>query len=288
MKIKSWKLWLLLCALFCALTGAYFFFQSQFRLENIRIPGINVSHQPLDSQLTLDLRNILNQPFTYLDRGKQSFAFVSQDDRYVLKFFDAQCLKPKQFLRALSPKNSASCQRKLERLLAGYRLAYAQDRLHTGLLYVQLTPIDNLDLQVKLIDRFGLRHTIDLSQVLFIIQRKAVPMRILLTDLLSKGDVLGAERALRKIFGMYVEDYQRGIYDRDHNFMYNTGFIEDQPIRIDVGRLRYDEKMKDKAVYMIDLNKVVVDRLGGWLKRHFPKYRDEILADMKNFMDEGL
>lgn len=232
----------------------------------------NASFQAsLDDKQLAEIKAIVRQPFAYLDRGKQSYAFISQDRRYVLKFFDNRCWKSKP----------GRCQRKLLRLLSGYRLAYGKDRDHSGLVFVQLDPNANLDVKANVMDRFGFRHEVDLSKVPFVLQHKAVPLRVVLTELLQQGDVAEAKQRLRQIIDMYVEEYQRGIYDRDHNFMYNTGFIEDKPVRIDVGRLRFDERYKDKQVYVEDLEKIALDRVGGWMQRHFPAYRNEILIDMQ-------
>jgi hypothetical protein len=63
--------------------------------------------------------------------------------------------------------------------------------------------------------------------------------------------------------------------------MYNTGFIGDRPIRMDVGRLVFSEQFKSPKVRARGLHKILVVRAGKWLHRHYPQYAEEILADIQ-------
>lgn len=255
----------------------------QFRLSNIYFPELKVDNEELVSSEEFDvLKTILAQPYTYLDRGKQSFAFLSQNGKYVLKFFDAGAL----YSSYLFFFNQNRLIKKKKRLFEGYRIAYEYDREHSGLLYMQLAPTNLNGLQANVKDLFGIRHTINLSLVPFVIQKKAVQTRTVITSLLLRGDLIAVKAHLRQIIDMYVSGYQRGIYDRDHNFMYNTGFVDGQPIRFDVGRLQLNAVYKEYAVYSKDLEKLVFVRLAGWMGRHFPQYREAIVIDMQSKLKE--
>lgn len=271
-----------------ALVAGYWTFDvidQQFRLSNIRFEDSIEPLLPPDANQLIQLKTLLEKPFTYLDRGKQSFVFVSQDKKFVLKFFDARCLKCSDSF-FFSEQDGESLERKKDRLFEGYRLAYQHDKDHTGLLYVQLAPTQTHQLQATVYDRFGIKHVIDLNQVPFVVQQKVTTTRRLITTLLQRSNVLAAKQHLRKIVDMYVSEYHRGIADLDHNFMYNTGFVEGKPLRIDVGRLYYDEKIKEYAIFSQDLEKIAIQRLGEWTKRHFPQYRNEILDDMQAKLKE--
>lgn len=273
-----------LCFLCVGGFWVYDLLERQFRLSNIRWEELIDLPSSNADQLVL-LESIFEKPFTYLDRGKQSFVFISYDKKYVLKFFDARAVQsPNYFF--FSKENDDSLERKKERLFDGYRLAYDQDRENTGLLFVQLGASIKHKLQATVYDRFGFKHVIDLSEVPFVIQKKATPTRKLITSLLQKGNVASAKSYFRKIIDMYVEEYKRGICDLDHNFMYNTGFVDGKPIRIDVGRLCYDEKVKNDEVFSKDLEKIAIQRIGEWTKRHFPQYRQDILDDMRTKLNE--
>lgn len=275
----------ILAALF--LFFAYDFADRQFRLGNVRVDGNETHEFFLNTDEELLLNSVLDQPYYYLDRGRQSFVFVSADGKYVLKFFDIRRYRP-GWPTLFSSSSPARMQRKLKRLFQGYRLAYERDRDHAAIIFQQLVPNPALKKETVLFDRFGFKHVIVLGQVPFIIQRKGVPTREELSDLLRKGDVGNAQRRLRQILDMYADEYKRGLFDRDHNFMYNTGFVEDKPIRLDVGRLRADESYKEADIARSDLEKIAFERTEGWLMRHFPQYRDTIIQDMHEKVEEIL
>lgn len=266
------------------LIGAYDFFDSQFRLSNVREHVSEPREMPVSSDEERLLKDILEQPFAYLDRGRQSYVFVSQDGRYVIKFFDLHRYQP-GWATFFSKSSQARMKRKMERLFRGYELAYERDRDNAMIVYQQLVPNAALRQHVLLIDRFGIRHDIDLGQVPFIIQHKGKSTRDVMTDLLKKGNVKEAKKRLRQLMDMYVVEYSRGMFDRDHNFMYNTGFVGETPMRLDVGRLRADDRFKDPEYSRKDLEKVAYDRTEGWLQRHFPQYRKEILEDLHRGLD---
>lgn len=259
----------------------YVAFQKQFQLKNISLNEELSSS--IDGDIPISLDGIINQPFSYLDRGRQSFAFVSGDGRYVLKFFDTRCLRNDllPYFGAISKKK---CLKKISRLIAGYSLASQEDRKYSGLIYFQPKSNERLaDKVVHLADRFGISHAIDLGSVPFVVQYKAIPTREIITQLLEKGDVDGVKNRLKQIISMYMDEYQRGIYDRDHNFMYNTGFLGNEVMRIDVGRLRSVEQIKDPQVYRRDLQ-ILSRRTDEWLGRHFPQYRNAIMAYMQSYL----
>lgn len=259
----------------------YLFVSKQFSIEHIKAEWEieDIAYDEFDNK-TLELR--LSQSFSYLDRGKQSYVFASEDGLYVLKFFDTRRLAGKDPVFSLKPE---SAERKKEQLLEGYKLAYSKDRDHAALIYVQLMPQAGMNINVTLKDRFGIKHVVDLGSVPFILQYKAVPTRKVVSNLLSKGEVTQVKSYLRLLVDMYLDEYSRGLHDNDHNFMYNTGFIGTTPVRIDVGRLSADQQFKDPKIYAADLRKVFQDRLGEWLQRHFPQYRKELLEDMKDKLD---
>lgn len=263
---------------------AYSFYDRQFRLANIKGEWPKADTHPIGDKQKAFLSDVFSQPFNYLDRGKQSFVFVSQDQQYVLKFFDARCLRSGALPFFISIKKER-CEKKMKRLFEGYQVALENSPDNSGLLFVQLAPDSSYHLFVKVVDRFNIKHQIDLSEIPFALQRKATSLRVLISSLLQEGKVEEAKHRFRQIIDMYVEEYQQGIWDLDHNFMYNTGFVDNKSLRIDLGRLQKNEKIKNSKVYKKDLEKIFIGRLGGWLERHFPKYRQEILEDMQKKID---
>ncbi|MEI8366107.1 MAG: hypothetical protein WCF65_06785 [Parachlamydiaceae bacterium] len=248
----------------------YRFFDQQFRLTNIETTWPDEG-RILSAQEKMQLEPILSQTYDYLDRGKQSYVFSSWDGKYVLKFFDTRCLHSGA-LPLLFPIDAKRCAKKLQDLVSGYRLAWNRDRLHTGVIYVQLSSNPLNPFKVAVYDRFGFKHEMDLAKVPFILQERAIPTRELITALLNKGDVVEARKRVQLLKEMYIEEYRLGIIDGDHNVMYNTGFVGDRPVRLDAGRLHYDEAIVNPTLYQQDLDKVFKGRVNEWLNRHFPQY----------------
>lgn len=285
--------WIVLAALFIfVLARIYYALTDDFRLSNITyaLPyeeGWKVA-EPLSDQ-EQEITGILNQPFTYLGKGAQSYVFASADGQYVLKFFKFKHLRPSPFIDALpsigylkkyKERQIARKERKLFGVFKAYKLAYDLDRSESGLIFIQLNTEDNPERHVTLIDKIGIKRTLDLQNYPFILQYKGQTLRVVLNDLLKKGDIETAKKRLSQILDLYAGEYEKGIYDHDHGIMQNTGFIGDRPIHLDVGKLTREEAMRDKEIAKKDAL-LVVEKMMFWVSKNYPQYREQI-ADSLN------
>lgn len=292
---KRYLLWILigLLAVFC-LARIYYALTDDFRFGNItyEMPY----HQEWAIQATPEteklLETILDQPYHYIGKGAQSYVFGSADGQYVVKFFKFKHLRPSLFhdllpaigpLAAYKTKQAARKERKLFGVFASYKLAYDVDRKESGLVFIQLNVTGNPQRSIVVYDKLGLSHTIDLAEVPFIVQKRGVPLREVLKPLLEQGQVAEANAKIGLVFDMYAEEYKKGIYDHDHGVDRNVGFIGDQPIHLDVGKLYEEPKMKDPQQAKQDLM-LVEKTIGVWVKKHYP---DDYPA-IKAYMDEKI
>ena len=269
-------------------TRAYFRLTDDFRLANIScvLPHHREWDIPkLEPESEAAIDKILQQPFTYIGKGSQSYAFASADGEYVLKFFKFKHLRPHWLLETLSPlpyfnhyqrKQLKRKQRKLNSLFAGYRLAWESLREESGLLFIHLNKTKGLYPKAKLFDKIGLERTVDLDTVVFILQKKARTTRTVIDELLTKGDVATAKERIRQICALYASEYARGIYDMDHGVMHNTGFVGEQPIHLDIGKLTQEPLTQDPEFRRKDF-KLVLARIDAWLEANYPQYRDQLL-----------
>lgn len=251
--------------------------------------GWALPSQPVQPPQDLDL--FLNRSYSYLGKGHQSYAFISDDGKYVLKFIKFTYLKPSRWPSWLPPykKQSRKGQlKRLQRVLIGYDLAFKKDQENTGVSYIHFQKTDYLNKKIQVIDKYGFSHTIDLDQVYFILQKKASVTRDLLKFLLKNQRLPLAKQRIRQILDLYVSEYKKGLYDTDHNVMSNTGFIDGHPIRLDVGRLKFDPEMQKPEFFKADLEKISSQRLRKWIKKNFPQYYDELAADIESKMNEIL
>lgn len=239
------------------------------------------------------IKNILAKPFKFLGSGNQTFAFESADGKYVLKFFKFQHLRKTHFSTYLPEfevfiklKQALwqSKNRRISQVFYGHYIAYTRDRQNSGLLYAHLNSDEKFNLKAKVVDNLGISHQIPLDDVVFVLQKKGKSFRRVLSHLLDKGRVEEACLLIKNLLSMYLSEYRQGIYDRDHNVMHNVGFIKSEPLRIDLGKLRYDERMKDPLVFKEDLRKVVFQRIDKWVRNYYPFYRKRISEEMIRYL----
>lgn len=287
---KRTLVWLLIAALsLFALARFYYYATDDFRLGNITFPlpyekNWEITSPTVAEEKTLDA--ILAQSFVYLGKGAQSYVFASEDGKYVLKFFKFKHLHPSVFVNALPPigplkaykeKQAARKERKLFGVFNSYKLAYDVDKEESGLIFMQLNTENNPERYVTIIDKIGIKRTIDLQKYPFVLQYKGESLRTVIGELLKEQDVDTAEKRLGQILDLYAQEYAKGVYDHDHGVMQNTGFIGDKSIHLDVGKLLREENMRDKAHAKADAE-LVVRNINLWMKKNYPQYSERIAS----------
>lgn len=211
------------------------------------------------------LPEIFDQKFTYLASGGQAYAFVSEDGKYVVKFFKHHLRRLPLWLKALPlPENlakrreatKAKRQRKFLRDFTSYKLSYELLPKETGILYVHLNKTDTLKTKAQIIDKLQIEHSIDLDKVEFVIQKRADLVFPYFTKLIEEGEIEKSKKCIHSILELVKTRCAKGIYDEDPRLHRNFGFVDDRAIVIDVGRLRPDPSRKDPQVVSQDLAKI--------------------------------
>lgn len=281
--MRSKTLYLLTIA-FIAFAGIrlYYRLTDDFRISNISdsLPQNKEWDVPLTEETKQLLDKVSSERFHYIGKGAQVYAFASDDGQYVLKFFKFKHLRPSLFIQLLPPigplkafkeQNVARKERKLQGVFEGHAIAYKYDKEQSGLLYIHLNLSDDIHKTVRLVDKIGREHLVDLDRTVFVLQRKGETFRTVIDGLLSQGKVQDAATMSKKILDMYKNEYARGVYDRDHGISHNTGFIVDEPFHLDVGKFSYDSNMQDPAVHASDLQHVKF-KMEEWVKLNYPQY----------------
>lgn len=201
---------------------------------------------------------ILNQPFDFIGKGAQFYAFGSRDGKYVLKFF-----KTHHGMVATSEQK----RQRLKRLFKSATLATDVLCDETAILALHLGATCGLHGKVTLYDRLHIAHTLDLDRAAFILQRRAETAAVRLERQLKAGEVAQAKASIDAMLQLTEKTARRGIKNKDINLMRNCGFIEDQPLIIDFGSISPAENQDiDK------MQRKVREQLGRWLQSHFPNY----------------
>lgn len=227
----------------------------------------------LSSDQKNTLAQILNQPFMYLAKGHQSYVFVSEDQKYVIKFYRFPShLRPFPYLN--HPISYAlGCRRcqikeynlkKLDTTFQSYRLAFENLKEETGLVFVHLNKTRELNRQLTIVDQLEASYSVDLDQVAFVIQRKAEPFFPTLGKLCKEGK---GEMAVRQVVEFITTQCQKGIVNQDAILEKNYGWLDGKPINIDIGRFAKESQISSKQ----EVAKVT-QSLKSYLQNTYPQF----------------
>lgn len=205
-------------------------------------------------------QNILKQKFKLFGRGKESFAFLSSDGKYVLKIF----------------KNQS------HRNIESYQIAATELKEESGLLYMHLNKTQEFNQKVVLIDNLNIAHTLDLDSTAFAIQKKADLIFPTLLALRQKNDLKGAQEALSELLSLIAKRCQKGISDHDPLIRCNFGFVGRQAMHIDLGPFAHDATLKEAKNCHKEIEKIVSMRLRSWITREYPELVSHLDSELKN------
>lgn len=287
------KKWWILVGVLVLFGGSrlYYALTDDFRMGNVLF-NEEVREEWVTDEPTAEVRELLNQPYTYLGKGAQSFAFVSKDGTTVLKLFKTKHAKLSPWLHlvpSIGPLGTykrdklATKQARMTSTLSGYKLAYDHLRPESGLLYLHLNPTTTLG-PLTVHNKSGASHSLALDHMVFVLQRRANKWRNVMIESLAEGNVEQVLAHIEQIFQLYELEYSRGLYDSDHGVMHNIGFVEQEPLHLDLGKLKQDPRMQDPATSQKDLAQVVA-RMETYIVHHHPEYADALLSYIHKRME---
>jgi len=246
---------------------------SQLRITTQLPLDLHYPQMQLCEEEEHELNDALNQPYSYLGRGGQSFAFVSRDGKYVVKFFKTE-FHPFgslwwKTLPFFSKEKSAQlimhARRKLERDFGSYTLSGSELKEQTATLYMHLTPSSHLKRQLHIQDKLGIFQQIDLDHFSFAVQRHAELAFPYIHRCIKNSDLKRAHEAIHALIELSTLRCEKGIHDEDAKIHKNYGFLDDKPIFIDLGRFVKDPSRSSPSVYQKDISALLLQ-----LKQEFP------------------
>ena len=201
---------------------------------------------PLQKEEEKLLEEIIQQPFTYLGKGTQCFAFASADGKYVIKFHKFRS-HMRKFPWLTHPFSYHLTERrrkikkytieKLDRNFQSYMNSYFDLKEETGLLFLHLNRTNTLKKRVTLRDQAGGIHQIRLDDASFMIQKRASLIYPTLEDAIETGDLLHGKQLISQLIALIVESEKKGYRNEDPVLKRNYGYLSDRAIHIDVGDL---------------------------------------------------
>lgn len=198
-----------------------------------------------------EIPEVLQHSFTFFSRGAQTFVFLSEDGRYILKLFrnDPWVHPWRKFLRdCFFRKSRMAPEKKIYNLLNAAKIASEKAPDLTGICYAHLSPTTHLP-KTLLIAPFARRFSVDLNRYSFVIQHRAEPIAEVFRRTLDRA-------AFRRISLSFIELLKertaRKIYNSDKKIAHNFGFLGDRAIEWDFGNYSVGEMTEAERLVEID------------------------------------
>lgn len=259
------------CLLILILTvfgRGWYWVKDGFHIARIRTAFQPAQNPPIDPELLA----AFDKPYRYVGRGRQCYAFTSEDDRYILKLPRLDRYELPFYARATFAKHWDDLLHdhtsRREFLLKSFQIAGNELKEETGTLYLHLNQSDHLKKKVQLIDKIGRRYTIDLDHTAFILQEKHPILLPAFKQALSDGNEGKAKEILEAFLVAVANRAKKGILNKDASFRRNYGYDGKHCIQIDIGSFYYKSELANPALTSF---KDTTDAVQQWLNGYNPE-----------------
>lgn len=193
-------------------------------------------------------KEILNQKYILLGQGEQSIAFLSEDKKYVLKFFLKNSVKKsrKYYWRIFKGFFKNFRYKYTKQIFQNYSNAFFKLQKNTAIIGIHLGGNDSDLPVIHMQDLEGNNYSVDLNFYPFVVQKKVEVFSEILKKEISLQQKQQYLIALKKYLIYRCEE---GFYDRNKalSLKRNFGFVDDIPVQFDLGSLIFSPKIKNNA-----------------------------------------
>lgn len=214
-----------------------------------------------------EIKQILSQPFHYLGKGRQSFVFVSSDERYVLKFFNKTYFQMSWFSFLFYEKEKRKKEKRRFFFEKSYEIAFKE--FGEEILYLHLG--SSTDLFAKQIQ--GPAHgvfRVDLNRVPFVLQRKGEPFYAGLEKIYAREGTEGLCREIDRFIEQLSRRISKHIADDDSDIEHNWGYVQGRLFHLDPGRLYLDPSLKAPKRQKEEWHRAT-HHFVEWLQKNYPE-----------------
>lgn len=198
---------------------------------------VDTSFCHMDPLLSKDkLKVLMAQPFIFLGKGKQTEVYETLDSSYVLRYIA---------LRKTGKKSTEKANDLLRRAL----LAWNEAREETGLVALAAAPKEMHLPPFLLLNSKGNLVKVDSEKGAFFLQKKAVPFKRALIEIMARKDMKKMDSLFSSFFALLASFRQKGIIDLDGALIRNgnLGVINGKVILLDIGKLEYCYNKQDQT-----------------------------------------
>jgi len=237
-------------------------------------PEWEIPHLSQNEQKDLD--QILSQKFTYYSKGSQSYVFLSEDKKFILKFLKQVKLKPKSWFSYLpvsfNPyyQDYLSKQGKCRSTFSACKTAYLELKKESGLIYVHLNNAKDLNRKVTIFDKNGEEHIVEIDKTCFYVQKHAQLIYSRISELMHNHDTEGAKKIISSVFSLIDLLGKKGVCDNDPILRKNFGLIDDIAVQIDIGKLKIDPLRKQTLAYKKEVGGIT-NSFRIWIEKNYPE-----------------
>ncbi|GAB4190307.1 MAG: hypothetical protein Tsb0015_11450 [Simkaniaceae bacterium] len=228
--------------------------------------------------------------YYYLASGSQSFVFVSEDNKYVIKFFKQHRWRPpiwQKTFPSFAKKTRNSMLQAKKNTFASCQELFENFKKETGLIHIHLNKTTHQLPYIELIDRNHISHKIPLDDYEFILQKKAQSIPAYLLTLKKQKNYEQIKQTLHDFICFSKKRAQQGYLNKDPNFIKNFGFLDGKIIEIDVGGCYQDPK-KDLFYFHFYELKKIENKMQRFLLKEIPElswyFHDLVRSSQKEYL----
>jgi hypothetical protein len=237
-----------------------------------------------------NIESILNQKWTFFNKGSQAYAFISEDKQYILKFFKQHKLTETSWLSFLPIEGNPFYEegkkrkKKADSTFAACKLAFCRFPKQTGILHLQINPSPSHF--VTLIDKQGKTHRIDLGRTSFLLQKKAGLIYPRIEHLMEQGKQDQAKTIISDVLHFLAFLGSQGVIDNDPIIRKNFGLIDDKTVQIDVGKFRIEQARAVNGQYKKEI-RLITTSFKEWLENRFPELSDHFEKTLQEIENQA-
>lgn len=244
---------------------------------------------PLPEDEQKNLNQILNQKFTYFSKGSQSYVFISEDKKFILKFLKQEKLRSKTWLAYIPLSFNPYYQEhllkkeKCQSTFSACKTAFLELKKETGLIYVHLNNCRDVNKKVTIFDKNGNRYLVDIDKTCFYVQKHAHLIYSRISELMHNGNIEGAKNIITSVFSLIDFLGKKGVFDNDPILRKNFGLIDDIAVQIDIGKLRIDPVRQQTLAFKKEVGSIT-HSFKKWIEKNYPELSQHFEQCLKDIL----